>query len=452
MRTPFQIVRLILPLASAGLVFAHEQDVLDHLRAYFEAGTSDRKQELVSRIESDPVYDRAKVGKWLHQAGLFEALQKGPGALLHEAVTLSGDRTRGVVVRLPQAYDPSQAWPMIYALHGTGGTALEMIEYVDSLLGPRSAAYIVAAPQDYEQYVVHDPGPDDEHLRVLAYLHRRFHLDSDRVYLTGYSRGGHATWTLAILHADQFAGGMALAGTFAPTGVEALWDSFLPNVRHLRMWTVWGASDTRADGGADSPQGGIAGINRKLEQAAERLKLPARFLELADRGHAGVRPSTEVVDEWLAARRVTAPLLFEHSFRWPYQAGAYWLEAAEWKGAAWDNSTTVSVSPRKGESPQDAYHRELRARLGRITGHIDGQTIDVRRDQVQQVTIWITDGMIDWARPVVIKVSGRVIYEGQLQPNLRVCLAQVEQTYDLDRLRWAGVRFRAGRKAEVVQP
>lgn len=58
--------------------------------------------------------------------------------------------------------------------------------------------------------------------------------------------------------------------------------------------------------------------------------------------------------------------------------------------------------------------------------------------------------MIDWEKPVSLKVNGRKAFEGKLTPELFVCLTLAARTYDFDRLRWAGLRFKSGSKTRPV--
>jgi len=102
------------------------------------------------------------------------------------------------------------------------------------------------------------------------------------------------------------------------------------------------------------------------------------------------------------------------------------------------------------EDPQDALLRVIRSKLGQLRGTIDGQTIDVRRKKITELTIWIGDGMIDWDEPVTVKVSANTVFEDKLEPDLFVCLTQAARTYDFDRLRWAGLRFKSGYGADPV--
>lgn len=439
-------------LSAPSQARADEAAILSGLSEYFRQTDPVARAESVTAIQGDPAFDRGRLGGWLHRARPVPSIEWDENRRAVIEVSLPEGASRWVTIRAPAGYAPTAGtpWPLIYALHGTGGDPDSILRYLERVLGERIEKFLVAAPADYQQVVVHNEGPvSQEHPAILRALRRNFDIDSDRVYCAGYSRGGHASWTLAVLHADQLAGILPLAGTFSLQGVDELWDAFLPNLKSSCIVHVWGAGDTQGDDGIASPQGGIAGVSRLLRTHTERLALPVTHLELSDRGHGDVSPPDDAIERWLACKRLHYPLQVQQTCRWCYQASAYWIEGHVWKGPHWDESP-LQVQTGPGEPAADALHRAIRARLGRLTGSVEGQVIDVRRDKIQELTVWIGDGMVDLALPITLRVSGKEVWKGRLEPDLGVCMAQALRTYDFERLRWAGLRFRAGHKVEPV--
>jgi predicted peptidase len=126
-------------------------------------------------------------------------------------VTIS--RTYAYALLLPEAYAKTEeAWPLLLFLHsGSGrGTDLERIEgYVNRVvLGAFDALpFVVVAPQL----------PDDSawcpHAlhRLLEDIIAELRIDEDRVYVTGWSRGGYGTWELAATYPEMFAAIMPMS-------------------------------------------------------------------------------------------------------------------------------------------------------------------------------------------------------------------------------------------------
>jgi len=142
-------------------------------------------------------------------------------------------------------------------------------------------------------------------------------------------------------------------------------------------------------------------------------------------------------------------------FRLVCQGQVWWIEAHTWRGPWWDQKP-LKLSFRPDENPDrlddqaEARARAVRGRLAELRGEINKQEIRVHRKKISELTIWIGDGMIDWDQPVSLKVSGRKAFEGKLTPDLLVCLTQAARTYDFDRLRWAGLRFKSGSRTKIA--
>ena len=435
-------------------VRADEAAILADLKAFLRTDNRQRHQELATRIQADSTYDHAKVREWLHQADLFELLPPGR----HEiTVALPDGRQRSVVFRIPADYDPQQPYPLIYALHGATSNGDQIAGFVARLLGDQVNKYVIAAPTAYEELIIHHKHwpPMAECPALLLAIKQTVHVDSDRVYVTGYSMGGHTTWTVAVLHSDQFAAALPMAGNFALLTADELWSEFIMNLQHIPLTSVWGAGDIQWADGRVGPDRGIAGNNQRFRDLAANYDIPYRGIELPDVGHRGVLPPPDAWRDFLSHTRVQSPLVFEHTFRHIYQANAYWVEAHSWVGDQWtDQRRTgkleVGESMSDDEALDQAAARMFRSLLGRIEGRRDGNTLEVRRRKVKELTVWIHHAMIDWDRPVILKANGREVFNDRLEPDLYVCLSQAARTWDFDRLRWAGLRFKSGSKTRPV--
>ncbi|HEY2895141.1 MAG TPA: hypothetical protein VGJ16_13035 [Pirellulales bacterium] len=432
---------------------ASEAQIVEWIEQFFATSDASVQRDLADKIAVDPAYDRSHVSAWLHQARLFQPIAPGQQqvsvALPHGA--------RGLLLRIPTGYDPARAWPVLYALHGTGGDADSIVRYLEQLLGAQIEQFVVAAPDQYEDFVVQDRfPPTQEHFLCLREVRKRVHVDSDRVYVTGYSRGGHASWTLSILCPDEFAGAMPLSGTLLLPEVDAFWPDFIDATAHLRILAVWGAEDRMGYDGKPSPQGGIAKLNRDLAKLVAAKSIDARMVELPGVGHGGVAPSQSDLTWLLGARREHFPATTEQTFRELSQARAYWLEGLTWTGPQWtDQPLRVSISEiPAGMSEEEAGRKELqreyRSRFGKLGGSVEGQTVRVHRKQLSEVNIWVSPELLDVSRPVTVYMSGAKIFEGTLAPDLLTCLTRAQRTHDLDRLYWCGVHFKSGGKAAAI--
>jgi predicted peptidase len=146
----------------------------------------------------------------------------------------------------PPVGDEQDAYPLIIFLHGIGerGDDLELVKKWGL---PRAAELDeVALPA----YIAAPQCPDDVHWSDIAdrldamldELLTSYPIDSDRVYLCGFSMGSFGTWTWALKRPERFAALM-------PVGGNGYWSVFALDqidfsiLRTMPIWMVHGALD-----------------------------------------------------------------------------------------------------------------------------------------------------------------------------------------------------------------
>lgn len=423
-----------------------------------------RRRQAVEELAADPGYRPERLSALLHGAELFRHPGEGSATTRGERkkrkrrglrqiiVPVGHEHGRRVYVRLPRGYNPERPWPLIVAYHGGGGDGPPMIGQVERMLGGEVEKYVVAAPSHYRQTSLDHPPPvSSEHLAVLHALKGMAHVDSDRVYVTGYSLGAYTTWHLGTLHADRFAAAVPMAGTFGFLGgPEGVWTEFFANLRHLPVLSVWGGRDglNVPDLNARGSAGSMSDVNRRLARLFDEHDVSTvTHHQIPRAGHGGARPPRGLLLEHLHRERRRAPQRVEHWFRYIHQGHAYWIEGHRWQGPLWDEKWPAGPPGRGGGSGEDPAWTAIRDRLGRIRGTLstssEHQRIEVETRHLADLTVWLEDGMIDWERPVTVVHDGREVFTGRLERDLGVALAQARRTRDFDRIRWAGVRIDA---------
>ncbi|UCE59053.1 MAG: prolyl oligopeptidase family serine peptidase [Phycisphaerales bacterium] len=417
---------------------ADERQILHDVKAFFEASNAEMRAELVRKIESNPAYDRTKVSDYLLRAGLFD--KKVSGWTEINVSVLTG-ANRDVLVRIPEGYTPKRRWPLIYALHAGGTNATWALNYMERVLGSEAEQYLIAAPTncntpDFDPY---------DMPAVLFAVKKLVSVDSDRVYATGYSAGGMATWALTVLHPDEFAAFIPIAGSVY---IGAQTNRFLPNLANTYVFNVWGAQDT-LPGWRGEGAPGIAESNRRLIKTVESFQLPVDSYEFPNKGHHGIEPPHAALMSALRRVRTQYPPKVDHVFQHARQARAYWLERNVLRGERWPGRPLPS-DMKPGEDGERAIERALRGQQAEFHGRIDGQTVTVTSRDVEGLTVWFGDGMIDWQEEVHVVVDDAEVFKGKLKPDLYVCLMQARRAYDFDRLRWAGLMLNGTNPAEPV--
>jgi pimeloyl-ACP methyl ester carboxylesterase len=424
--------------------------ILADLEAWFKTPDVEARERLAARLAAHPEFRRESLSGWLHRLDLFRKVRPGR---LEIRVPVGCGHERLVTLRIPRGYLPGRPWPLLYALHSSGGNGRAFTGYVEKMLGPRIEEFIVAAPTAYRQTSLDAPPPFTvDHLAMLRAVRRTVHVDSDRVYALGTSLGGYASWAIACLHPDQLAGAVPISSCFSiPPGEDGLWKTVLPNFSHLPVLNVWGANDTLTVLGVRkrSPMGGIARLNDVLVRGSKGLTPTVQNVCIPGRGHGGVQPPRGPFFDLLSRRREHYPRQVDHTFRHLHQGHSYWLEAHRWEGGHW-GAENPPYQRRPRESEDQAFGRAVRELLGNLRGQAEGQTLRVDRRHVDELTVWLGEGMVDWAAPVTVTAGGREVFAERVKPDLGVCLAEAERTGDFDRLRWAGVRIGPDLRAEPV--
>ena len=143
----------------------------------------------------------------------------------------------GYLFFLPQGYEKSQQrWPVLMYLHGAGESGTNLVKLKRN--GPPK--YVKAHP-DFPFILVcpqHHFSNDWDNATLLALLDfviNNYRGDPDRLYLTGLSMGGGATWMLAAAHPEKFA-------AIVPVSGFNLGDA--AKLAKLPIWVFHGAKDS----------------------------------------------------------------------------------------------------------------------------------------------------------------------------------------------------------------
>lgn len=136
-------------------------------------------------------------------------------------------------LRLPQDYESSpRRWPLLIYLHGMGGW-----DEILSSNGPHNLMkrdgmedFILCMPKCTEAR-----WPTDMVLGLIQQLMADYRIDAARIYLTGVSIGGLATWELALRRPFLFAAIVPLCGAGQP------WNAY--KIAHVPCWVFHGRKD-----------------------------------------------------------------------------------------------------------------------------------------------------------------------------------------------------------------
>ncbi len=139
---------------------------------------------------------------------------------------------------LPSSYgkDPIRKWPLIVALHGSEERGND-----PALVKASGLPALVEKNREFPFIVVSPQCPADQRWspswtkKLLDVVVKRFTVDRDRIYLTGYSMGGYGTWDTAEEYPELFAAIAPICG-----GGDT---DQAGRIRGLPVWAFHGAKD-----------------------------------------------------------------------------------------------------------------------------------------------------------------------------------------------------------------
>lgn len=136
-----------------------------------------------------------------------------------------GGTTMPCRVSLPPGHDGRTPLPALLFLHGSGERGADGVRQTKVGLGralsrhPERFPAVVVMPQaPFDRFWA--GAPAEAALEALRQVRAEFPIDSDRLYLSGMSMGGHGAWYLAYRHPELFAAVAPVCGWVAPSGIE----------------------------------------------------------------------------------------------------------------------------------------------------------------------------------------------------------------------------------------
>ena len=333
------------------------------------------------------------------------------GNLPDEQLVVRG-QTYPLSLFIPPTYQASKAYALVVCLHGFGFTGEEYLERWRVRLGED---YLLACPT-YPSGAWFTRGAEELVLETIRQVLRRYHIDPDRVFLTGMSNGGIGAWLIGMHHAPLFAGLAPMA-----SGLDNVLMPFLANLRHTPVYIIHGAKD----------QVMPVDLSRSISRELEVLGYPHVYREHQREhpmagGHYFPREELPDLVAWFNRQR-----------REPLPTSLTVVrDGSHFQTFNWIRLDATDPIAAFSEDLVDKRDERIKHRVyARIDASIAGSNrIEVKAEHVQRYSLFLNEQLVDFSKPLTVVTNGRLSFEGTITPSVETLLRQARLRQDPARL------------------
>ena len=329
------------------------------------------------------------------------------GSIPDEQIDVQG-RAYHLALSVPLTYQSAKGYGLVVCLHGAGFTGEAYLERWQARLGED---YILACPTA-PMGAWFTRGAEELVLATIRSMQRRYHIDPDRIFLTGMSNGGIGAWVIGMHDAPLFAGIAPMA-----SGLDNVLMPFLANLRSTPIYIIHGAKD----------QVMPVELSRTITKELTRLGYSYVYRE-HDRehpmagGHYFPREELPELVTWLNAQRrnplpTSVTVVREASHFQPFG----WVRIDATDAIAAFSEDLVSKR-------DDLIMRREYARLD--ASIVAPNRIEVQADRVQRYSLFLNEQLIDSSKPLIVLTNGQVSFDGPVTPSLEILLRQARLRQD----------------------
>lgn len=333
------------------------------------------------------------------------------GTMPDERIDVRG-RAYHLALSVPLTYQPAKGYGLVVCLHGAGFSGEAYLERWQARLGED---YVLACPT-VPMGAWFTRGAEELVLATIRSVQRRYHIDPDRIFLTGMSNGGIGAWVIGMHDAPLFAGIAPMA-----SGLDNVLMPFLANLRSTPLYIIHGAKD----------QVMPVELSRTITKELTRLGYSFVYRE-HDRehpmagGHYFPREELPELVTWFNAQR-----------RDPLPTSVTVVrEASHFQPFGWvriDATDPIAAFSEDLVSKRD--ERIARREYARLDVSIVAPNrIEVQADRVQRYSLFLNEQLIDSSQPLVVLTNGQLSFEGPVSPSLETLLRQARLRQDARQL------------------
>ncbi len=394
------------------------------LRRYLEASTEEERAPLLEGLEAIPVDD---LREELIRLDAEPREPFTPGRHDIDVAIAGTDLTSRYVLVIPEDYDPAQEWPLWIAMHGTSGSGNDCAQFLRKETAKHR--FVLACPTAHESHRSRGWGFTPEEraltLSVLADVKRRVRVDPDRVILSGWSRGGHATFDVAVHHPGLFAGVQPVTGA--------------PRAHYFGMLRNLGDPSVYILNGANDDERLLIAVRNGVEYLTKKIRADVTYVEDPERGHdLLLEHLPAAADAMMAARRDASPDRIVVAAHADARTEGAWLRIDAVNGEVHRPGAGLRIPGYRAsaseESKLSAAHKAVFDATGWVEAKRGRNAFSLKADGVLKVTLLLDADAIDWKRNVRVTLGGKRLFSDKVQPSARTLLEGYHARRDIGRL------------------
>ena len=345
-------------------------------------------------------------------------------------------------VYVPTSYDPAKPTPLLVVGHG--GSAARDLGF--AVRAARSGLDPWIASAEKHGFLVVAPLTDRGWMQIgtsllfsaIARMQRDFHVDPDRVFLTGHSMGGHLTWRSAFWFADRWAAVSPMSGGYDYVKSKDVW-----NLVNVPGYATFGAREPYQ----------INEFNKIIGAWMKDHAYPWTNQE-KEGEHEIFLDEVEKVAAFFAAQKRD---LYRKQV-WA-RVGGLQFTAAEsnpaWgKEHVWNPERPIELStmfwlrffPPAPDMPPEKHVQTVHGEVK------DGNVIELTCENVRRIRVYLHPQMVDLAQPVTIVANGRKVFAGKVPANMGLMLGLAREFGDRGRVFHAAVDVMVAGDQVVPEP
>lgn len=376
-----------------------------HVFSYLDEPDADQAERTLQALVSRPDATIDEIRRLIQSGRPYGA--QPVGTMPDERIVVH-ERPYHYALSVPLTYQPAKGYGLVVCLHGAGFTGEAYLDRWQSRLGDE---YVLVCPT-YPAGAWFTRRAEDLVLAVIRGIQSRYHIDPDRIFLTGMSNGGIGAWLIGMHHASMFAGLAPMA-----SGLDDVLMPFLGNLRNTPIYIIHGAKD----------QVMPVDLSRSISRELAALGYPHIYREHQREhpmagGHYFPREELPDLVTWLNRQRRN-PL--------PNRLTVV-REASHFQPFAWVRlDMTDPIAAFSDDLVNKRDDRIAGREYAKLDATITGPNrIEVKAERVQRYSLFLNDQLVDLSKPLTIITNGELSFEGAVTPSLETLLRQARLRHD----------------------